>query len=107
MKIIIFFLGALFLNSFFHELQKLNYYNHVFLHYLQVLELDLKFVAIWKIKLKYLQPLKNDEIVGDIFGVLCQVQMIWHKLLWKAKGGLKMPMQKIKIYTCFEMLEEG
>jgi hypothetical protein len=45
MKIIKNKLGILFLNSCLHELQKLNFYNHVFLHYLQVLELDLKFVT--------------------------------------------------------------
>ncbi len=43
-----------------HELQKLNCYDHVFLHYLQVLELDLKFVVAWKIKFKYLK-------VGECF----------------------------------------
>ncbi len=31
-----------------HELQKLNCYNHVFFKCLQVLELDLKFVAVKK-----------------------------------------------------------
>jgi hypothetical protein len=39
-------LGKLFLNSCFHGLQKLNYYNHVFFSYLQILELDLKFMAV-------------------------------------------------------------
>jgi hypothetical protein len=39
MKIIVIFFGTLFLNSCLHELQKLNCYNHVSLHYLQVLEL--------------------------------------------------------------------
>jgi len=60
MRIIILILGAWFLNSCLHELQKLNCYNHVFLHYLQVLELDLKFVTIWKIKFMYLK-------VGEMF----------------------------------------
>jgi hypothetical protein len=46
MGIIDFFLGTLFLNSCLHGLQKLNSYNYVFLNYLQVLELDLKFVVI-------------------------------------------------------------
>jgi hypothetical protein len=46
MGIIILFLGTLFFNYFLHELQKSNYYNHVILKYLQILELDLKFVAI-------------------------------------------------------------
>jgi len=45
MKVIVLFLGTLFPNLCLHELQKLNCYNHVFLHYLQVLELDLKFVT--------------------------------------------------------------
>jgi hypothetical protein len=45
MRIIILFLSTLFLNFCLHELQKLNFYNHVYLHYLQVLEIDLKFVA--------------------------------------------------------------
>jgi len=48
MGIIILFLGTLFFNSCLHEFQNLNCYNHVFLKYLQVLELDLKFVAIIK-----------------------------------------------------------
>jgi len=52
--------GKLFFNSCFHGLQKLNCYNHIFLSYLQVLELDLKFVAVWKIKFKYLK-------VGEMF----------------------------------------
>jgi hypothetical protein len=46
MKIIILFLSTLFLKFYLHELQKLNCYNHVFLHYLQILELDLKFVVV-------------------------------------------------------------
>jgi hypothetical protein len=53
--IIIIFLGVLFLNFCLHELQKLNFYNHGFLHYLQVLELDLEFVVAWKMKFKYLK----------------------------------------------------
>jgi hypothetical protein len=32
-------------NSCLHELQKLNYHNHVFKKYLQLLELGLKFVV--------------------------------------------------------------
>jgi hypothetical protein len=55
MGIIILFLGAWFLNSCFHELQKLNCYNRVYLHYLQVLELDLKFVTVWKLTFMYLK----------------------------------------------------
>jgi hypothetical protein len=46
MGIINFFLGTLFLNFCLHGLQKLNHYNHLFLNYLQIFELDLKFVAI-------------------------------------------------------------
>jgi hypothetical protein len=47
MEIIILFLGTLFWNSCLHGLQKLrNCYDYVFLKYVQVLELDLKFVAI-------------------------------------------------------------
>jgi hypothetical protein len=46
MGIIILFLGILFLNSCLHGLQKLKCYNHVFLNYLQILELDLKFVVV-------------------------------------------------------------
>jgi len=38
----ILFLGTLFLNSCLHEFQKLNCYNYVFSHYLQILELNLK-----------------------------------------------------------------
>jgi hypothetical protein len=46
MGIILKKLGTLFLNSYLHGLQKLNCYNHVFKNYLQVLELDLKFVVV-------------------------------------------------------------
>jgi hypothetical protein len=60
-----FFLGTLFPNSCLHGLQKLNYYDHVFLNYLQVLELDLKFVVVWKIKFKYL---KVGEMFLEVFG---------------------------------------
>jgi len=60
MEIINFFLSTLLFSSCLHGLQKLNYYNHVFLSYLQVLELDLKRVAIWKIKFKYLK-------IGEMF----------------------------------------
>jgi hypothetical protein len=51
--------------------------------------------------------LKNDIIVEDTFGVFFQVQMIWHKLFWEAKGRLEMPMKKTKGFICFEILEEG
>jgi hypothetical protein len=148
MRIIILFLGTLFLNSCFHEFQKLNCYNHNFLYYLQVLELDLKFVTVWKIKFKYLKigemflqafgffsctsilmwrtfqifflangmcfhnwnhpwPFKNENNIGDTFGVFLQVQMIWYKLLWGFKGRLEMFMKKTKSFFCFEMLKEG
>jgi hypothetical protein len=40
------YLSTLFINSYLHGFQKLNYYNHVSQSYLQVLELDLKFVAV-------------------------------------------------------------
>jgi hypothetical protein len=40
------YISTLFLNFCLHRLQKLNYYNHDFLNYLRVFELDLKFVAI-------------------------------------------------------------
>jgi hypothetical protein len=65
MWVIILFLGTLFFNSYLHELQKLNSYNHVLKNYLQVLELDLKFVAVWKIKFKYL---KVNEMFLQVFG---------------------------------------
>jgi hypothetical protein len=47
--------------------------------------------------------LKIDIIVGDTFGIFFQVQMIWHKLFWEAKGRLKMHMKKTKHYykMCF------
>jgi hypothetical protein len=32
--------------------------------------------------------------MGDTFKIFFLVQMIWHKLLWKARGMLKMPMRK-------------
>jgi hypothetical protein len=31
--------------------------------------------------------LKNDVIIGDTFGVLFKVQMIWHNFLKKLEGG--------------------
>jgi hypothetical protein len=74
MEIIILFLGKLFLNSCLHGLQKLNYYNHVFLNYLQVLEIDLKRVAIWKIKFKYL---KIGEMFLQVFGFFFQTLQYW------------------------------
>jgi len=52
-------------------------------------------------------PLKNDIIVGDIVGVLFQIQMIWHNLFWEAKWRLKMLMKKNKSFIYFEMLEKG
>jgi hypothetical protein len=36
------------------------------------------------------------DIFGDTFGVLFQVQIIWHKLLVKAKGRLDIPIKKKK-----------
>jgi len=45
MGITILFMGTSFLNFCLHELQKLNYHNHVLKKYLQVLELGLKFVT--------------------------------------------------------------
>ncbi len=73
----IFFLGILILNSCLHGFQKLNCYNHVFKNYLQVFELDLKFVTIWKIKFKYLK-------IGEIFLYVffwflfsCQAPQYW------------------------------
>jgi hypothetical protein len=47
--------GTLFPNSCLHGLQKLNCYIHVFKNYLQIFELDLKFMVVWKIKFKYLK----------------------------------------------------
>jgi len=64
MGIINSFLGTLFLNSCLHALQKLNYYNHVLKNYLQVLELDPKFVAVSKIKFKYM---KISEMFLQVF----------------------------------------
>jgi hypothetical protein len=75
MRIIILFLGTLFLNSCLHELQKLNCYNHVLLHYLQVLELDLKFVVVWKIKFKYL---KVSEMFLQVFGFFQNALWYWY-----------------------------
>jgi hypothetical protein len=60
MGIIILFLGTLFLNFCLCELQKLNCYNHVLSKYLQVFELNLKFVVVFFLKFKYLK-------VNDMF----------------------------------------
>jgi hypothetical protein len=46
------------------------------------------------------------DTFGDTFAVFFQVQMIWHKLLLKARRMLKMPMKKFKSFICFEMLGE-
>jgi len=51
--------------------------------------------------------LKVDIIVGDIFGVFFQVQMIRHKFFWETRGRLEMPMKKTKAFMCFEMLKEA
>jgi hypothetical protein len=67
------FLGTLFFNLCLHGLQKLNCYNHVFLSYLQVLELDLKFVTVWKKKYKYL---KVDEMFLQIFGFFSSTSIL-------------------------------
>jgi hypothetical protein len=124
-----------------HELQKINCYTHVFLHYLQVLELvglgcgSLKnkvqvlesrwnvFASIWVFFMHFdidmvnipilffwltifffitkiiPQPLKNDKIIGEYtFGVLFQVQMVWHKLLWEARRRLsRCPWRRLKV----------
>jgi hypothetical protein len=72
--IITLFMGT-FLNSCLHELQKLNYYNHVFLYYLQIFEFDLKFVVVWKIKFKYL---KIGEMFLQVFGFFsCTSILMW------------------------------
>jgi hypothetical protein len=54
-----------------HRLQKLNWCNHGFFNYLQVFELDLKFVVVWKIKFKYL---KVNEMFLQVFGFLQALQ---------------------------------
>jgi hypothetical protein len=69
MGIIIKKLGTLFINFCLHGLQKLNCYNHVFLSCLQVLELDLKLMIVWKIKFKYL---KVGEMFLQVFGFFCK-----------------------------------
>jgi hypothetical protein len=66
-------LGTLFLNFCLHEIQKLNYYNHVFKSYLQVLKLDLKFVVVWKIKFKYL---KASEMSLQVFGFFSNISIL-------------------------------
>jgi len=56
--------GILIINSCMHGFQKLNCYNHVFKNDLQVLELDIKFVVVWKINFKCL---KIGEILLQVF----------------------------------------
>jgi hypothetical protein len=51
--------------------------------------------------------MKIDIIVGDTFWVFFQVQMTWHKLFWKVKGRLEMPLKKKISFICFRMIEEG
>jgi hypothetical protein len=51
--------------------------------------------------------MKSGIIVGDTFGLVFQVQMTWHKLFWKVKGRLEMPMMKIIGCIWIEMIEEG
>jgi hypothetical protein len=50
--------------------------------------------------------LKNDVIIGDIFGTLLKSKW-WYKLYWKARGRLKMPMKKTKDFICFKMLKKS
>jgi hypothetical protein len=64
----------------------------------------MEFVFITKI---IPNPLKNNVIIGDNFGVFFEIQMIWHKFILKARRRLEMPMKKTKCFICFEMLEEG
>jgi hypothetical protein len=64
----------------------------------------MEFVFITKI---IPNPLKSDVIVGDTFGVFFQLQMTWHKLFWKVKGMLKMPMKENINFICFEMINDA
>jgi len=66
-------LGTLFLNSCLHELQKLNCYNHVLLKYFQVLELNLKFVIVFK----KVQVFKNKWYVFANIWVFFQAPQYW------------------------------
>jgi hypothetical protein len=66
MGIIILFLGTLLFNSCLRELQKLNCYNHVFFKYLQVFELNLKFLVVFLKRFKYL---KISDMFLQIFGI--------------------------------------
>jgi len=66
-------LGKLFINSCLHGLQKLNCYNHVFENYLKVLELNPKFVAVSKIKFKYL---KVSEMFLQVFGFFSSTSIL-------------------------------
>jgi hypothetical protein len=67
------FLDTSFLNSCAHGLQKLNCYNHVFFKYLQLFELNLKFMTIWKIKVKYL---KASEMFLQVFGIFSNTSIL-------------------------------
>jgi len=64
----------------------------------------MEFVFITKISPN---PMKTGVIVGDTFWVFFQVQMTWHKLFWKVKGRLEMPMKKNICFICFGMIDEG
>jgi hypothetical protein len=72
-----------------------NVFANIWFFFLKVhLNIDVVNILIyifWLIKFVFItkiipNPLKNGIIVGDTFGVLLQVQMILHKLLWKARG---------------------
>ncbi len=52
-------MGTSFLDSCLHGLPKVNSYNHVFLNYLQVFELDLKFVVVLKSKVQVFESKLN------------------------------------------------
>ncbi len=69
-------MGTFIINSCLHKLQKLYCYNHIFLHYLQVLELDLKFVTIWKIKIKHLKVCEMFLQVYGFFFMQLTIDMV-------------------------------
>ncbi len=78
------FLGTFFLNYCWHYSKKLNLYNCVFPMHLQVLELDLWFLTIWKINSKSIKvinivcnfyfyfPAFNIDVANIYIYIICE-----------------------------------
>ncbi len=52
-------------------------------------------------------PMKNDIIVGNTFGVLFEVEIIWHKIVSTSYKEVKDANEENQRFHCFEMLEKS